>query len=263
MFFTTEEKEISEDFIKNGFIKKKVDDTDSLAFISNTLKNIILNFSNLKSKNVSEDNILENIHKHIDYNDLNHFRIYCINEISKNHDVKAAYYKIFKKYADIIIGNELAMQKKINLSIQIPNDKSSILNVHADTWSGDSAFETVCWLPMVDCLNSMCMFILPEYNYSHFEKKYAESKNKNSDYLYDSIKKYLKWVDINFGELLVFNQNLPHGNIVNIEKNTRWSFNCRFKGIFTPYKDKKIGEFFEPITLRASSKIGLKYKFPE
>ena len=49
---------------------------------------------------------------------------------------------------------------------------------------------------------------------------------------------------------------------MNIEENTRWSFNCRFKSIFTPYKDKKIGEFFEPITLKASSKIGLKYKFP-
>lgn len=263
MFITTEEKEISGDFIKNGYIKKKVDNTDSLIFISNTLKKIILNFSKLKHINASNDKILENIHNYIEYEDLNNFRIYCINEISKNYEVKVAYYKIFKKYADIIIGNELAMQKKINLSIQIPHDKSSILNIHADTWSGDSAFETVCWLPMVDCLNSMCMFILPEYNYPFFEKKYAETKNKNSDDLYDSLKKYLKWVDIKFGEVLIFNQNLPHGNIVNVEKNTRWSFNCRFKGIFTPYKDKKIGEFFEPITLRASSKIGLKYKFPQ
>ena len=34
------------------------------------------------------------------------------------------------------------------------------------------------------------------------------------------------------------------GNIVNKENETRWSLNCRFKGIFTPYNDKKIGEFF-------------------
>ena len=39
--------------------------------------------------------------------------------------------------------------------------------------------------------------------------------------------------------------------------------NCRFKGVFTPYNDKKIGEFFEPITLRAMSKLGLDYKLPK
>ena len=44
----------------------------------------------------------------------------------------------------------------------------------------DSPFETVCWLPMVDCTNTMCMFILPAYNYNFFEQKYSELKNKNS-----------------------------------------------------------------------------------
>ena len=31
----------------------------------------------------------------------------------------------------------------------------------------------------------------------------------------------------------------------------------------TPFGDKKIGEFFEPVTLRAASKIGMDYKLPE
>jgi hypothetical protein len=39
--------------------------------------------------------------------------------------------------------------------------------------------------------------------------------------------------------------------------------NCRFKGVFTPYGDKKLGEFFEPVTLRAASKTGMEYKLPE
>ena len=37
----------------------------------------------------------------------------------------------------------------------------------------------------------------------------------------------------------------------------------RFKSIFSPYGDKKIGEFFEPITLRPASKIGMNYKLPK
>ena len=39
--------------------------------------------------------------------------------------------------------------------------------------------------------------------------------------------------------------------------------NCRFKGVFTPYADKRIGEFFEPITLRPASRVGLTYALPE
>ena len=72
----------------------------------------------------------------------------------------------------------------------------------------------------------------------------------------------VNWIKINYGEVLIFNQAYPHGNRINKESETRWSMNCRFKGLFTPYKDKKIGEFFEPITLRPVSKIAMNYKLP-
>ena len=38
--------------------------------------------------------------------------------------------------------------------------------------------------------------------------------------------------------------------------------NCRFKNIFSPYGDKKVGEFFIPITTRATTFIGQNYKYP-
>ena len=65
---------------------------------------------------------------------------------------------------------------------------------------------------------------------------------------------------VNYGQILIFNQCLPHGNIVNKEKETRWSLNCRFKSIFTPYSDKKIGEFFEPVSLKKVYELALKFK---
>ena len=65
--------------------------------------------------------------------------------------------------------------------------------------------------------------------------------------------------NIKYGQVLLFNQCLPHGNTINNEKESRWSLNCRFKSVFTPYSDKKIGEFFEPITLRKVSELAIKY----
>ena len=93
-------------------------------------------------------------------------------------------------------------------------------------------------------------------------------KSRNSCFLLKihiikEFKAIIKWLKINYGQSLIFNQSLPHGNVVNKEKQTRWSMNCRFKSIFSPYADKKIGEFYEPITLRPMSELGFDYKLPK
>jgi hypothetical protein len=88
-------------------------------------------------------------------------------------------------------------------------------------------------------------------------------KGKGSEDLFDAIEPDLDWIEIPYGKVLIFNQNLPHGNRINREHQTRWSMNCRFKSVFSPYGDKKLGEFFEPVTLRIASRIGMDYEYPE
>jgi sporadic carbohydrate cluster 2OG-Fe(II) oxygenase len=161
------------------------------------------------------------------------------------------------------VGNELAMQRRVNLSIQYPEDDTALLPVHADTWSGDSPFEVVVWVPLVDCFGTKAMYILPPEANDVLKTDFANLSKGNSERLFDAIADDLIWIEIKRGEVLIFNQTLPHGNRVNAEKQTRWSMNCRFKSVFTPYADKKIGEFFEPITLRPVSKLGLDYELPK
>jgi len=86
---------------------------------------------------------------------------------------------------------------------------------------------------------------------------------ENSEDLFKSIESDVQWIDINYGEVMAFNQSLPHGNRVNQENETRWSMNCRFKSLFSPYGDKKIGEFFEPITTKPASITGFNYQHPD
>ena len=155
------------------------------------------------------------------------------------------------------------MQNRINLSIQLPKDKSSLLPLHSDIWSGDSPFELVIWIPLVDCYKTKSMYILPPNYYKKVEKNFSKYSGKSSEDFFNKIKNKVEWIKIKYGEILIFNQALPHGNVVNDENETRWSMNCRFKSIFSPYGDKKIGEFFEPITLRAASEIGINYNLPK
>ena len=145
----------------------------------------------------------------------------------------------------------------------MPLDKSSILPMHSDTWSGDSPFEIVVWIPLVDCYKSKSMFILNPIDSSIFYKNYKKnSKKYDSDGLFSKFKNKFKWINIKFGEILIFNQCLPHGNIENITDETRWSLNCRFKSLFSPYGTKKIGEFFKPLDIKPASLIGFNYKDP-
>ena len=67
-----------------------------------------------------------------------------------------------REYIDLFCGNELAVQKKINLSIQLPDDNSSLLPIHTDVWSGNSPFELVLWIPLVSVkIQNQCLFCHP------------------------------------------------------------------------------------------------------
>ena len=252
-FLSKNEKILENEFIDQGFIVRETANKDAL----NKIQKFAIDLLSRKG-----GDSLDNAHKAISINNLNDFRLEVINEINAQPWLREAYYQIAKPYLEILVGNELAMQSRVNLSIQLPGDDSSLLPVHADTWSGDSPFEVVVWLPLVDCFNTKSMYILkPKVaeNISDIFKLHSEG---DSEELFNTIKNDVDWIKINFGEVLVFNQAYPHGNRVNKENETRWSMNCRFKGLFTPYKDKKIGEFFEPITLRPVSKIAMNYKLP-
>lgn len=255
-------KNVIKEFLDKGYIIEKVCSKKSLTLIKNYYSKIVKN--ELKKLDIKfKDNFdyFNDVHQILEQEKLNQFRLSIINQINLLPEFNNHFYKICKDYLNILIGDELAMQKKINLSIQMPKDHSSILPMHADTWDGDSPFEVVVWLPLVNCYKTKAMYILPANEIQNFNKTYKKKVKKNN--LYNIFKSKIKWIKVNYGEVLIFNQCLPHGNIINKEKETRWSMNCRFKNLFTPYADKKLAEFFYPLNLKPVTKLGLNYKFPD
>lgn len=214
-------------------------------------------------KPVTDDQLLNYVHHFIKPDQLNELRLQVITTINANEWVRPAYFRLARRALELIVGNELAMQLRVNLSIQMPEDHSSLLPIHADTWSGDSPFEMVVWLPLVDCHSTKSMFLLPPAACENPAKILIDTSVQDSEALFQAVESNLVWLNVNYGQIVLFNQNLPHGNRVNLESETRWTMNCRFKGVFTPYADKRLGEFFEPITLRPASRIGLEYRIAE
>lgn len=247
-------------FLKIGYIIKKAEKKTALDYVNNFLKQSILR--NLKIKKQAKNFSLNNFHEYVSTKELNSVRLELFTRMNKDKKFRNSIFLIAKETLHQLVGNELAMQNKINLSIQVPNDDSSLLPLHSDTWDGDSPFETVLWIPLVNCFKTKSMFILKSSKYEEFNKIYKSNKIKSVSNLHNVLKKDLKFLKINYGNFLLFNQTLPHGNVVNKTKETRISLNCRFKGLFTPYSQKKLGGFFSPISIRPASKIGIKYKFP-
>ncbi len=262
IFLKKEENDISKEYLEKGYFIGRASSTDDLSWIKNKFISLAVDELGVDI-DVKRENILDLIHEEVPVSKLNNFRLAMINRINSLPDFRARYYKVAKPYLDIIVGNELSMQLNVNLSIQLPKDDSSLLPIHADTWSGDSPFEVVVWIPLVDCYKTKSMYILPPEKYKELSYNFKKMSGNSSEDLFQSVSKNVNWIEIKYGDILIFNQALPHGNRVNQESETRWSMNCRFKGVYSPYGDKKIGEFFEPITLRPASIFGMDYYLPE
>lgn len=262
MFLTQEEKTLSTEFLSQGFVVRQVADRAALDWIREQFVRLISSSLNLVTE-VDPNVLLNEIHQRVPVKHLNAFRLEIIKGFNSIDGLRERYFQVARPYLEALVGNELAMQLRVNLSIQLPGDDSSLLPIHADTWSGDSPYEVVVWLPLVNCYGTKAMYLLPPKSAAKLNSDFTAHTGKSSEELYQNLKNEVVWLNVSYGQVLLFDQSLPHGNRVNDETETRWSMNCRFKGVFTPYGDKKLGEFFEPITLRAASRNGMDYQLPK
>lgn len=240
-FLTKHEEQIINEFKKKGFFKVKHSD--------NLLKMIKESLHNSFPKSFST------IHQE-DIHNFNEFRLRSIQELNKNKELHRNIYLTHKEYLDTLLGNELCIQKNINLSIHRPEEDSDLLDIHSDSLCGNSNFELVVWIPLTKAYQSNSMYILPLNKSLQAAKELKEGKYPNIDELKNNYKNDFEFVELEEGESLIFTHNLLHGNVINTTPDTRVSINIRFKSSLTPFGAKKIGEYYMPITTRPMTIIG-------
>lgn len=256
------DEELMAEFLTKGIVKIPVESIESLQYIRQVVCKWAIKHSN-KFIPPSEEGCMDISDllngMMLNKDSLNEVRVAVINSLNKEPQIKQAYFSLAQHAIETLVGNELVMQRNINLSIQLPGDDSSLLPIHCDTWSGDSPYEVVLWVPLVDCYGTKSMFFCDK----DFSDSITElSQFPDAEALYQHAKPFAPFIDCKYGECLIFTQNVMHGNRVNETNETRWSLNCRFKSALAPYSDKRLGEFFEPITLRPATRLGAQYEFP-
>jgi sporadic carbohydrate cluster 2OG-Fe(II) oxygenase len=117
MFLSKEEKKLTNEYLRQGYIIRPVGDRDALDWIRKKI--VSLSTQELRVEDeLSAENWLNQIHESVHVNELNDFRMKMIGGINAESDYRKNYYLLAKPYLETLVGNELAMQLRVNLSIQ-------------------------------------------------------------------------------------------------------------------------------------------------
>ena len=225
-----------------------------------------LSFLNKLKLQLSEElkcNDLENLHKKINFNDINNERINCFRVINKNDNWEKGYFSLAETKLNGLLGPDISIQSKLNLSIQMPNDISSILDLHTDALSGQSVFEVVLWVPLTRSFDSNSMYIFSKEKTYEILKELKNSEFQGMKNLFNKYKKHATFLKVNFGECLLFSPTLFHGNVLNQTEITRISINCRFKNLFSHEAkngERRLGSFYRVLNVSPVTKLGLSYR---
>lgn len=257
-FLTPEEIALSDNFLRNGFVVCDAEAPQILESIRQDVIQIAINWlkqSQLESKAFE----LSNSHDFVTNERLNDLRLTIFIEINKIADIRQRYFWLARKSIATLVGNELAMQNKVNMSIQQPNDESSVLPIHSDIWTGDSPFQVVLWVPFTDASKSNSMFLLPPNESREARQRVAAGEFKSMDQIESEYHSQMVTMVIPYGKVLIFDSSCLHGNVLNETNTVRWSINCRFTGLLTPFTnpERRLGTYYLPITTRAATKMGL------
>jgi sporadic carbohydrate cluster 2OG-Fe(II) oxygenase len=263
-FDGSENSHLMTEFLDQGFVIRDVEDR---AALDRLRREVVAIAADLAGRHLPDDDgeFLDHIHSAITVEKLNPFRLHVYRELNAEGWLRPTYFHLARRSLEHLVGNELAMQNRINFSIQMPSERTSLLDIHADAFAGETPYQVVQWLPLVDVWDSKSMFILPRAKSEAILKQLKDFSDRGMQGLYDEVEDDLIWLTIPYGKVLIFSPNLLHGNAVNREPTTRWSMNCRFKGLFTPYDsaEKSLGSFYLPITMRPATRLGMAYQEPD
>lgn len=250
-------------FIETGYVIKEIEDKGAFDRITGLIVDSAARHLGVSTEAPGQD-FLDTIHKLISPSALNALRLAIIKDIRNTEWFRHAYFSLAANTIQSIVGNELAMQRGIGLSVQLPGDDSSLLPIHADVWDGDSPYEVVLWVPLVDCFATKSMYIVPRDRDLQLQPVVRRiTRHGSAEELWEAVKSEANFLTVPRGSFLLFSQTQMHGNRLNEESTTRWSMNCRFKSLLSPYADKRVGEFFDPVIIRPATRIGMDYVLPE
>ncbi|HVJ52111.1 MAG TPA: sporadic carbohydrate cluster 2OG-Fe(II) oxygenase [Aliidongia sp.] len=176
---------------------------------------------------------------------LNDFRMAVIKRFNENCNFADLVFAAFRPALMELVGPDIVVQKSANLVISCPHDEG-VGPLHQDA-PANSPFEVVVWAPMVDCSGTKSMLV-----YDKAETEIMAAAVARDPAAFEQLDIEAPggtYVPVNYGQALMFWTWLYHRTPINIGTETRWSFNIRFKNLFSPYGAKGLLDYFRILHL--------------
>lgn len=257
-FLTADDQRLGGRLLNDGFVVEPCENISILVSLRTTLLDEVNQWLKLHGYPTQVDE-LKYSHLHIPANIINDIRLHMFAFLNTLQDVRRNYFGLASLLLQALVGNELSMQNKVNLSIQQPSDQSSVLELHSDVWSGDSPFQVVVWVPLTDANATNAMFLLPP---EISRQAYLRARTGELDSMakvHDAYRDSFINIEVKFGEVVIFDSNCLHGNQLNTTNTSRWSLNCRFSSLLAPTTtpERRLGPYYSPILVRPATRMGM------
>ena len=240
-----------ESFSKNGYVIFNVENHESLNTLHKAISSVVGNTR------------LCAIHEEIELKQLNDVRLSGFKKINSINGWERIYASLAKSRLKELLGPDIAIQSKLNLSMQLPNDESSILGLHTDALSGQSVFEIVLWVPLTNAYESNSMYIFPPHTTYEMLARLPSVEVNGMGHIFEEYIDSAEFITIEYGQAMIFTPTMFHGNILNTTDASRVSINCRFKNIFSTESEvgeRRLGSFYRILELSAITDFGLSYR---
>ena len=124
-FWDEEEEKIVKNFNDQGYL---IFPLENLSILQDLRGKIFLAAKEILKfdEKISENTFFNKTHEFLSVKDLNDFRVALIAKLVGEINLRPLLYRLGKKHINWVVGNELAMQRSIGLSIQFPQDTSSL-----------------------------------------------------------------------------------------------------------------------------------------
>ncbi|MEO1368216.1 MAG: sporadic carbohydrate cluster 2OG-Fe(II) oxygenase, partial [Acidobacteriota bacterium] len=156
------EEALGRQLLGTGWVKLPAEDPDALGRIRSAAATLAAEHLGVDAPAGGDVGPwLDDLASRCDPADLNPLRLHVFHGLNARDWLRPAVFHLARRALHALVGNELAMQRRVNLSIQMPGDAGSLLPLHADSWSGDSPYEIVLWIPLVDARATKSLFVLP------------------------------------------------------------------------------------------------------
>ena len=190
---------------------------------------------------------LENIHNELSVLEIAALQKYVQNACGRN-SFKNLINSFLKEYILPLVDKPILIQRYPTLRAVIPNQASHgrKLSYHQGIFVGNGVGLRTIWLPVTNAYESNTMWMVNYKNSKELTDKVLKNNCDSHTFEKECIKKSIP-ANLVPGEVLLFNQELIHGNINNETDITRFSFDMRILLQGENFGRKYPGQYFRTI----------------